>query len=923
MSQIHDIDPVETQEWLDSLASVLEHDGPERARFLLEALRRQAERIGAAPSTGIGTPYINTIAADREPQPPGDGELEERLLAILRWNAIVAVVRANRDYSGVGGHIASYASVAHLFEMGFNHFWKAPTDEHRGDLVYLQGHSSPGVYSRAFLEGRVTRDQMLAFRREVAGAGADTPSGLSSYPHPWLMPDFWQFATVSMGLGPLAAIYQARFLKYLQNRGLLASEHNTQRRVWCFIGDGESSEPETLGCLNVAANEKLDNLVFVLNCNLQRLDGPVRGNGKILQEMEGIFRGAGWNVLKVVWSSAWDDLLARDSSGQLLERLNAIVDGEYQNVSAKDGAYMREHLFNTPELRQLVAHLSNEELKQQLIPGGHDRRKIYAAYRAAIEHGAGHGERGSGQPTVILAHTVKGFGLGTAAEGLNISHQQKKMKEEELEAFRERFQLQLTREHVRDLEFFVPDADSPEMQYLHARRKELGGYLPTRVHQAPQLPVPELDTFQVLLDGTGEDREMSTTMAFVRVLTILARDKRLKEHLVPIVADEARTFGMEGLFRQIGIYAPEGQKYTPVDADQLMFYKESQDGQLLQEGINEAGAFTSWLTAATSYANHGVPMIPFYIYYSMFGFQRIGDLAWLAGDQRARGFLLGATAGRTTLNGEGLQHEDGHSHLLAATYPACRAYDPTFAYEVAVILLDGLRRMLVEQEDGFYYLTVMNENYPQPAMPEGAEEGILRGLYRLRTATPAPAKGSKKGKSPSIKTRKAPRVQLLGSGTILREVQAAAEILEERYGVLADVWSATSFNQLRRDGEDVDRWNRLHPEQEPRQTWVEQQLGAQLAETPGPVIASTDYQRLFAEQIRPWVPTRYVTLGTDGFGRSDTREALRDFFEVDRRFVVQAALKALADDGQLNAADVTQAMKDLDIDPDRPNPMLT
>ena len=880
-----DVDPVETREWLDALASVLEREGPERARFLLDTLTAAAQQAGlGTPASAIHTPYANTLPPSAEPPMPGDRELEERILRLLRWNAAAMVVRANRDYSGVGGHMASFASVAQLFEVGFNHFWRGDDGTQRGDLIFFQGHSSPGIYARAFLEGRLDEDHLLRFRREVE------PGGLSSYPHPWLMPDFWQFPTVSMGLGPITAIYQARFMKYLQLRGLTEA---AGRKVWCFIGDGETDEVETLGALSIAAREQLDNLVFVINCNLQRLDGPVRGNGKIVQELEGIFRGAGWNVIKLIWSSAWDPLLAADHDGKLQARLDQVLDGEYQNYASRDGAYMRENLF--AGLQDRVAHLSDEQLRQ-LLPGGHDPQKIYAAYHAAVHH--------QGQPTLILAHTIKGYGLGSAGEGLNIAHQQKKMTPEELEAFQQRFSFPLSDGQIQALELYRPPADSPEMRYLHARRQALGGYLPRRRADAPRLEIPALEAFDVLLKGTSGDREMSTTMAFVRFLAVLTRDPQLKPQLVPILADEARTFGLEGMFRQLGIYSPLGQLYTPVDADQLSFYKEAKDGQILQDGINEAGAFSSWLAAGTAYANHGLPMIPFFIYYSMFGFQRIGDLAWAAGDLRARGFLLGGTSGRTTLNGEGLQHEDGHSHLLASTYPTCRAYDPTFAYEVAVLLRQGLREMYTEQQDCFYYLTLLNENYSQPAMPEGVEEGIVRGLYRFQAA---PGR------------RKKLRVQLLGCGSILREVLAAAELLALDFDVLADVWSATSFNQLRRDGMEVERWNRLHPTAEPKKAYVTECLDG----APGPVIAATDHMRAFADQIRAWVPGRYVVLGTDGFGRSDTRAELRRFFEVNRYYIAAAALKALADEGQLSAATVQQAMERYGLDPEKPDPMTS
>ncbi|MEM6457200.1 MAG: pyruvate dehydrogenase (acetyl-transferring), homodimeric type [Acidobacteriota bacterium] len=892
-----DLDPTETREWLDSLASVIERDGPERASFLLDALQQAAGASGltAGAAGRVITPYINSLPAATRPATPGDRELEDRLLAVLRWNAMAIVVRANRVSDGIGGHIATFQSVGQLFEMGFNHFWRGPVEREDGtrdggDLVYFQGHASPGLYARAHLEGRITTAQLDRFRMEVGGGG------LSSYPHPYLMPDFWQFATVSMGLGPLTAIYQARFMKYLHNRGL---RDTAGRHVWAFLGDGEMDEPESLGAITVASREKLDNLVFVINCNLQRLDGPVRGNGKIVQELEGIFHGAGWRVIKLLWGSAWDPLFARDAErgGHLVRRLTDMVDGEMQVYGARDGAYMRERLFNTPELRALIENLDDDQLKG-LHRGGHDPATVHAAYRAAVD-------QGDGQPVVILAQTIKGYGLGSGGEGLNTAHQEKKPKAD-------------ARQYLRDhlgLHDLVPDAaleddavplielpdDDPAVRYLRARREALDGPLPRRYPTSSlSLPVPALDTFSVLTKGSGA-REQSTTTAFVRFLNLLTRDKALKAHLVPILADEARTFGMEGMFRQIGIYAPEGQKYEPVDAEQLMFYKEAKDGQILQEGITEAGGLASWTCAGTSYANHDLPMIPFFIFYSMFGFQRVGDFIWAAADQGARGFLLGATSGRTTLNGEGLQHEDGHSHLIAATVPNCLAYDPTYAYEVAVIMRDGLERMVDRQENVFYYLTLLNENYPQLAMPDGVEDGILRGMYPLRT---------------SAKRGKKKRVQLLGCGSILREVEAAAALLEDEHGVAADVWSVTSFTELRRDGLAIDRHNLRHPGETPRTAYVADQL----AGTSGPVIASTDHMASFADQIRSWVPRRYVTLGTDGFGRSDSREALRRFFEVDRHHVVVAALKALADEGVVDADVVRDAMVRYDIDPATPDP---
>ncbi len=881
-----DIDPQETQEWLDALAAVIEEEGPERAHFLLEKLVDQARRSGAYLPYNATTAYVNTIPLHLQAKHPGDVPLEGRIKGLIRWNAVACVMRANEKAPGVGGHIASYQSAATLYEVGFNHFFRGPDAPGGGDLVFFQGHSSPGIYARAFLEGRISEEQFANFRQETGG------NGLSSYPHPWLMPDFWQFPTVSMGLGPIQAIYQARFLKYLHDRGILDT---SGRKVWCFLGDGETDEPETLGAIGLAAREKLDNLIFVVNCNLQRLDGPVRGNGKIIQELEAQFRGAGWNVIKVIWGSYWDPLLAMDTKGLLRQRMEECVDGEYQNFKAKGGAYTREHFFGKyPELKEMVAAMSDEDI-WRLNRGGHDPHKVYAAYHAAVNH--------EGQPSVILAKTVKGYGMGAAGEAQNPTHQQKKMDLESLKAFRDRFQIPISDEDLPRLPFYRPSEDSPEIKYLRARRQALGGYLPARRRRAEPLTVPPLAAFQNMLETTGE-RQISTTMAFVRILTTLLRDKVIGKHIVPIVPDEARTFGMEALFRQIGIYSSSGQLYEPVDQDQVMYYREDKSGQLLEEGINEAGAFSSWLAAATSYSVNGVQMIPFYIFYSMFGFQRIGDLAWAAGDSRARGFLLGGTAGRTTLNGEGLQHEDGHSHIQAALIPNCISYDPTFHYELAVIIQDGLRRMVQEQEDVFYYITVMNENYSHPDLPKGAEEGIIRGLYRFRQS----GKGLEAG---------APRVQLLGSGTILREVIAAAELLEADWGVAADVWSATSFNELRREAQDVHRWNLLHPDQPPRKSYVEQCLEG----TTGPVIAATDYVRAFADQIRPYVTRRYVTLGTDGFGRSDSRERLRRFFEVDRHYVTLAALKALADDGVLPHARAAEAIRRYGIDPERPNPM--
>ncbi len=882
MAALPDNDPQETNEWLDALDGVLENEGIERAHYLLGKLIEKARRAGAYLPYSANTAYINTIPAGLEVRSPGDHELEHHIRSYVRWNAAAMVLRANKN-SNVGGHIASFASAATLYDVGFNHFWHAPSDKHGGDLVFVQGHSATGVYARAFMLGRLTADQIDNFRQEVDG------KGLSSYPHPWLMPDFWQFPTVSMGLGPLMAIYQARFMKYLQDRGLVETEG---RKVWCFLGDGEIDEPESMGAIGVAAREKLDNLIFVVNCNLQRLDGPVRGNGKIIQELEADFRGAGWNVIKLIWGSYWDPLLAKDKTGLLMKRMEECVDGEYQTFKSKDGAYVRKHFFGKyPELLELVSTMSDDDI-WRLNRGGHDPHKIYAAYHSAVNH--------KGQPTVILAKTIKGYGMGEAGEAQNITHQQKKMGTHSLKAFRDRFDLPIPDDKLDDTPLLTFPEGSPELEYMRKRREELGGYLPTRRTQGDTLEIPPLSAFDALLKSS-EDREISTTMAFVRILGTLVRDKNIGKRIVPIVPDESRTFGMEGMFRQLGIWSSVGQLYTPQDADQLMFYKEDKHGQILQEGINEPGAMSSWIAAATSYSTHGVTMIPFYIYYSMFGFQRIGDLAWAAGDQRARGFLLGGTAGRTTLNGEGLQHEDGHSHLVSSTIPNCISYDPTFAYEVAVIIQDGLRRMYAEQEDVFYYLTVMNENYTQPAMPEGAEAGILKGMYLLSAG-----KGTKKN----------PRVQLMGSGTILREVMAAAELLEQDFGVASDIWSCPSFTELRRDGMEAERWNRLHPESKPRQSYVAQCLDKHA----GPIIAATDYMRLFADQIRPYLDRRFTVLGTDGFGRSDTREQLRSFFEVNRHHVVVAALQSLADEGAIPAATVTQAILKYQIDPEKAVP---
>ena len=882
MGVLQDYDPVETQEWLDSLKAVLHHGGVERARFLLERLRDEARRTGSMPPFLATTPYVNTITPDKEEKPNWDRELEHKIRSAVRWNAVAIILRANKESSELGGHIASFQSSALLYDIGLNHFWHAPSATHGGDLIYIQGHNSPGIYGRAFLEGRFTEEQLVNFRQETGG------KGISSYPHPWLMPDFWQFPTVSMGLGPLTAIYQARFLRYLEGRGLAKTEG---RKVWGFLGDGECDEPESLGSISMAGREKLDNLIFVVNCNLQRLDGPVRGNGKIVQELEAVFRGAGWNVIKVLWGSAWDKLFAKDKSGLLLQRMEECVDGEYQDFKSKNGAYVREHFFGKyPELKALVADLSDDQV-WQLNRGGHDPLKVFAAYAAAVKH--------KGQPTVILTKTVKGYGMGESGEGQMIAHQAKKMTEDSLKKFRDRFGIPISDAEIATLPFIKLPEDSPEMKYLRARRAALGGHLPSRRRKSASLQVPPLAAFERLLKSS-EERENSTTMAFVQMLGTLVRDKNIGKYVVPIVPDESRTFGMEGMFRQLGIYSSVGQLYKPQDADQLMYYREDKSGQVLQEGINEPGAMSSWIAAATSYSSNDVPMIPFYIYYSMFGLQRVGDLAWLAGDMRARGFLLGGTAGRTTLNGEGLQHEDGHSHVLASTIPNCVSYDPTFAYEVVVIIQDGLRRMVQEQEDVYFYITLMNENYPHPAMPAGAEQGIVKGMYLLKEGSAG----------------KGPRVQLLGSGTILREVIAAADLLKNDFKVSADVWSVTSFNQLRRDGMTTDRWNLLHPTKPQKKSYIE----SCLAGHDGPVVASTDYMRSFADQVRGHLRRTYITLGTDGYGRSDYRAKLREFFEVNRYYVAVAALKALADDGEIKAQIVEEAIKKYKLDSERPDP---
>ena len=878
----HDSDPLETQEWLESLQAVIGREGPDRAHYLLEKLVDFTRRSGGYLPYDATTAYINTIPPHMEKHTPGNAEMEYKIRSLIRWNAMATVLRASKRGGELGGHIASFASAATLYDVGFNHFFRGPDHPGGGDLLYIQGHSSPGIYARSFLEGQISAEQLDKFREESEG------KGLSSYPHPWLMPNYWQLPTVSMGLGPIMAIYQARFLKYLHNRGIADT---SDRRVWCFLGDGETDEPESLGAISLAGREKLNNLIFVVNCNLQRLDGPVRGNGKIIQELESVFRGAGWSVLKVIWGAYWDPLFAKDKDGLLRKRMEEALDGDYQNYKAKGGAYTREHFFGKyPELLEMVASMSNDDI-WRLNRGGHDPHKIYAAYHEAIKPRE--------RPIVILAKTVKGYGMGGAGEAQNITHQQKKMDVDSIRQFRDRFNVPISDEEIENIPYYHPGVDSPEVQYLLERRKQLGGFLPQRRSEFQALEIPGLEAFESLLKTTG-DREISSTMVFVRTLAILLRDQKLASHIVPIVADEARTFGMEGMFRQLGIYSSVGQLYTPVDSDQLMFYKEDKKGQILQEGITEAGAMSSWIAAATSYASNGVPMIPFFIFYSMFGFQRIGDLAWAAGDMRAKGFLIGGTAGRTTLNGEGLQHEDGNSHMMSGMVPNCISYDPTFAYEVAVIVQDGLRRMYQEKEDVYYYMTVMNENYTHPDMPAGAEEGIRKGLYLL---SPGP-EGAR-------------RVQLMGSGAILREAIAAANILEQDFGVVADIWSATSFTELRRNGVACARWNRLNPEKEPRIPWITQCFTGRK----GPVVAASDYVRGFADQVRGFLQeSDYIVLGTDGFGRSDTREKLRRFFEVDRFNIAYAALYALYRQGAVGQGELLAARSKLGIDPGKINP---
>ncbi|MGE5570409.1 MAG: pyruvate dehydrogenase (acetyl-transferring), homodimeric type [Rhodospirillales bacterium] len=880
-----DLDPQETLEWLQALDQVVDEAGPDRASYLLERLVNRARVAGAAPAYNVNTSYVNTIPPEEEAPYPGDRAIERRLKSLIRWNALAMVVRANKYDPGIGGHISSYASLATLLEVGFNHFFRASYGDLPGDLVYFQGHSSPGVYARAYLEGRLNEKHLENFRHELR----EHP-GLSSYPHPWLMPHFWQFPTVSMGLGPINAIYQARFMRYLENRGLIEP---TPRKVWAFVGDGESDEPETTGALRIAANEKLDNLIFVINCNLQRLDGPVRGNGKVIQELEALFAGCGWNVIKVIWGSDWDELLARDRTGLLVKRMNECLDGDYQTLAARDGAYVRKEFFGKyPELLELVADMTDEQLAR-LRRGGHDPQKVYNAYKRAVEH--------KGGPTVILAKTIKGYGLGEAGEGRNITHQQKKLNEQEMEYFCRRFEIPITEERIHTVSFYRPPEDAPEMRYLHQRRQELGGYLPSRNPIYTALPAPPLEYFADTLTGS-QGREVSTTMAFVRVLTLLLRHPDLGRYVVPIIPDEARTFGMESLFRQIGIYASQGQLYRPVDQEMFLYYKESKSGQILEEGITEAGSMASFTAAGTSYANYNLPLVPFYIYYSMFGLQRMGDLMWAFADARGKGFLVGATAGRTTLAGEGLQHQDGHSHLLMSVLPTCAAYDPAYAYEISVIVQDGIRRMYQENEDLFYYLTVYNENYAQPAMPEGVREGILRGIYRYRRA--------ESGKA---------TVQLFGSGPILNEALKAQQILAERYGVPADVWSVTSYTELRRDALEVERWNRLHPAEPERRPYLLEVL----EDAEGPIIAATDYMKAVADQIAPWLAGRLVSLGTDGFGRSDNRAHLREFFEVNASSIAAAALSRLAREGKFDPERAQAAFTDLEVEPQVANPAVS
>ena len=893
MTQQNDANPEETREWLDALQSVVDEEGIDRAHFLIDKLNDTAIRMGRyVPITSVVTPYSNTIAPIDEERMPGDMFMERQIRGIVRWNALAMVMRANQRDGSIGGHISTFASAATLYDVGFNYFFKGPNEKNEGDLIYYQGHSSPGIYARSFVEGRLEESQLDNFRNEVDG------NGLSSYPHPWLMPDYWQFPTVSMGLGPIQAIYQAHLMKYLTNRGLLG---NSDRKIWAFLGDGEMDEPESLGAIGKAGRERLDNLIFVINCNLQRLDGPVRGNGKIIQELEGIFRGAGWNVIKVVWGRHWDPLLQADKDGILQARMDEVVDGEYQNYASRGGAYTREHFFGTdPELLKMVEHLSDEDI-MALNRGGHDPYKVYAAYAEAV--------KANGKPTVILAKTVKGYAFGGGAEAQNATHSVKKLDIEALKKFRDRFGIPIDDAKLSEVPYYRPAEDSLELRYMRKMREKLGGSLPQRRAVGQSLKVPSLEIFDAQLKGSGE-REQSTTMAFVRMLNALCKDQEIGEKVVPIVPDEARTFGMEGMFRQMGIYSAMGQLYDPADSNQVMYYREDKKGQMLEEGISESGAFSAWLAAATSYSTNNCPLIPFYIYYSMFGFQRVGDLSWAAGDSQARGFLIGATAGRTTLNGEGLQHQDGHSHLLASTIPNCVTYDPTYAYELAVIIQDGLRRMYHEQESVYYYITTMNENYVQPEMPAGCEQGIIKGMYLLED-------GSSKAYKVTKPVSKDLRLRLLGSGTILREVRKAAEILRKDYSVLVDVWSVTSYNELRREALAVSRENMLSPSKKAKIPFVTEQLGKQS----GPVISTTDYMKLYSDQIREFVPDSFRVLGTDGFGRSDSREQLRHYFEVDAKFIVLAALSELKALDLITAKQITDYMKANGIDQDKADPV--
>jgi len=884
-----DDDPIETSEWLDALESMIEYEGVERAKFILERLSERASRDGTELPYSINTPFRNSIPVAQQSQMPGDLFMERRIRSLIRWNAMAMVVRANKRPGELGGHISTFSSAATLYDVGFNYFFHGGDDKRDADLVYFQGHAAPGIYARSYLEGRFDEEQLDKYREEVDG------DGLPSYPHPWLLPDYWQFPTVSMGLGPIQAIYQAHVMKYLDNRELIDSD---KRKVWAFVGDGECDEPETLGSISKAGREELDNLIFVVNCNLQRLDGPVRGNGKIIQELEGVFRGAGWNVIKVVWGRMWDPLFEKDEDGVMQRAMDEIVDGDLQNYVHKGPAYTRKEFFGRyPELSKMVENWSDEELLK-LNRGGHDPYKVYAAYHKAAN-------LNNGKPTVILAHTIKGYGFGQAGEAQNTAHSLKKLDLDTLKDFRDRFAVPLKDDELEDVPYYRPAPDSPELVYMKKRRQELGGFYPKRNKDCQPLQIPDLDIFKQVLEGSN-GREISTTMAFVRILTALVKDKRIGKRVVPIVPDEARTFGMEGMFRQLGIYTSEGQKYVPQDREQIMYYREDKKGQILQEGINEAGAMSTWMAAATSYSTNNFPLIPFYVFYSMFGFQRVGDLAWASGDIQARGFLIGGTAGRTTINGEGLQHQDGHSHVLANTIPNCKAYDPAFGYEMAVVIRQGMKEMFEDNQNVFYYLTVENEFYEQPAMPEGSEEGIIKGMYRFDSVE---AKGGKK----------APRVQLLGAGAIFNEVIAAAEMLKEDWGVASDVWSVTSYNELARDGQHVERWNHLHPDDKPRKAYVTQMLEDQK----GPVVSSTDYIKLHSEQLRAFIPKTYMTLGTDGFGRSDTRQKLRSFFEVDRYYVAVTALAALARDGEIKQEQVLEAMRKYGIDRNKPNPVLS